>query len=668
MSKAKQKELSKLFEKINKKYGDGSINLFSSGFKADVDALPTGAPLLDDITGIGGFPVGRIIEVHGENATGKAQPLYSNILTPKGWVRMGDIQIGQEICAPNGTTTTVIGIFPQGEQDIYEITLDDKTTARCTLDHLWETFSGKGDLSEILTVKEMMERGLKKSGGGRRFRLPKISPTKFEKKSLDVDPYLMGLLLGDGSFVQNKVSISSSDEEVLNEVRKICERDYNDLEIVHARNYDYRFRKKKKGSKKNKLHKQLIDYGLEGRYSYEKHIPEDYLYSSVEDRIELLRGLMDSDGTVSGKCAASFSTTSKRLSEDFEFLARSLGFRCTTSSRTTRYMAKTGSYVDGRPSYRSSIIDFHINPFRLKRKAEKVDCSGANYSHRYIESIAKVDRAEVQCIKVGHPDELYITDNFIPTHNTTIAMSAIAACQAQGKVCAVVDVEHAWPRAYAEKLGVDHGKLVFSQPDSAEQAIEIVRMMAESGSIDFITLDSVAALVPNSEVEGDIADANIALRARLMSKACRVLPPILTANNCSILFINQFRDSLAMYGSATTTPGGRALPYAASLRLKIRRKEDIKEGTNVIGHMCVIRVIKNKVADTVTQEAEIPLLYGKGFDPEAQFFQSLQNKGIIERKGSYYYYGEINLGQGEVKAKQFLQDNEELLAEIKGKA
>ena len=250
---------------------------------------------------------------------------------------------------------------------------------------------------------------------------------------------------------------------------------------------------------------------------------------------------------------------------------------------------------------------------------------------------------------------------------TTLALHAVAESQKAGGTAAFIDAEHALDPIYAKKLGVDIDNLIVSQPDTGEQALEITEALVRSGAIDIIVVDSVAALVPKAEIDGDMGDTHVALQARLMSQALRKLAGVLNKSKTAIIFINQLREKVGiMFGNPETTPGGRALKFYASVRLDIRRIENIKQDGEVIGNRTRVKVVKNKVAPPF-REAEFDILYGEGISKEVSILDLAVNLDIVEKSGAWFSYNGAKIGQGRENVKKYLKENPKILAEIEQK-
>ena len=247
---------------------------------------------------------------------------------------------------------------------------------------------------------------------------------------------------------------------------------------------------------------------------------------------------------------------------------------------------------------------------------------------------------------------------------TTVALHMVAEVQKRGGIAGFIDAEHALDPAYAKNIGVDIDNLYISQPDNGEQALEITETMVRSGAVDIIIVDSVAALVPKAEIDGDMGDAHVGLQARLMSQALRKLTAAISKSNCIVIFINQLREKVGiMFGNPETTTGGRALKFYSSIRLDVRRIEALKQGGEVVGNRTRIKVVKNKVAPPF-REAEFDIMFGKGISREGDILDLAANLGVVQKSGAWFAYHDDKIGQGRENAKQYLREHPDVMDEI----
>lgn len=351
--------------------------------------------------------------------SGKAQPLDAKVMTPQGWENIGDLKVGDVISAPYGGTTQVIGVFPQGIKPIYEIQFSDGSKTQCCDEHLWmvENRNHREKGYQVCALKDMRNNLTTEGGKGMRWRIPVSYPVQFKYEALPLDPYVLGVLLGDGGLSQKAIRLSTADAEILEEMRNHLP---DGMQIKHVSNYDYAITN---GTQFNKVTKVLHSLGLMGCDSYSKFVPQNYLYSEIDDRISLLQGLFDTDGCPTEKGeSVEYATSSKQLAEDVVFLVRSLGGIAYTKTRKPWYTYK-GERKQGQISYRiTAVLPNTIEPFRLKRKLELYKGRKIKPIKRAIVDVKYVGEKEAVCIKVDSPDQLYITDDFIVTHNTTTVM------------------------------------------------------------------------------------------------------------------------------------------------------------------------------------------------------------------------------------------------------
>ncbi|MBR5566332.1 MAG: recombinase RecA [Roseburia sp.] len=250
---------------------------------------------------------------------------------------------------------------------------------------------------------------------------------------------------------------------------------------------------------------------------------------------------------------------------------------------------------------------------------------------------------------------------------TTVALHAVAEVQRRGGIAGFIDAEHALDPAYAKNIGVDIDNLYISQPDCGEQALEITETMVRSGAVDIVIVDSVAALVPKAEIDGDMGDSHVGLQARLMSQALRKLTAIISKSNCIVIFINQLREKVGvMFGNPETTTGGRALKFYASVRMDVRRIESLKQGGEVIGNRTRVKIVKNKIAPPF-KEAEFDIMFGQGISKEGDILDLAADVGVVNKSGAWYAYNGEKIGQGRENAKTYLRENEMICDEIEAK-
>jgi len=250
---------------------------------------------------------------------------------------------------------------------------------------------------------------------------------------------------------------------------------------------------------------------------------------------------------------------------------------------------------------------------------------------------------------------------------TTVALHAVAEVQRRGGIAGFIDAEHALDPAYAKNIGVDIDNLYISQPDCGEQALEITEMMVRSGAVDIVIVDSVAALVPKAEIDGDMGDSHVGLQARLMSQALRKLTAIISKSNCIVIFINQLREKVGvMFGNPETTTGGRALKFYSSVRMDVRRIESLKQGGEVIGNRTRVKIVKNKVAPPF-KEAEFDIMFGQGISKEGDILDLAAENGVVNKSGAWYAYNGDKIGQGRENAKNYFRENPHICEEVEAK-
>jgi recombination protein RecA len=294
---------------------------------------------------------------------------------------------------------------------------------------------------------------------------------------------------------------------------------------------------------------------------------------------------------------------------------------------------------------------------------------GDNSAHMNIETVPTGALSLDIALGLGGVPKGRIVEVYGPESSgkTTVALHMVAEIQKRGGIAGFIDAEHALDPAYAKNIGVDIDNLYISQPDNGEQALEITETMVRSGAVDIVIVDSVAALVPKAEIDGDMGDSHVGLQARLMSQALRKLTAVISKSNCIVIFINQLREKVGvMFGNPETTTGGRALKFYASIRLDVRRIEALKQGGDVVGNRTRIKVVKNKIAPPF-REAEFDIMFGQGISREGDVLDLAANEGIIVKSGAWYAYNDAKIGQGRENAKLYLKENPDIFSEVENK-
>ena len=395
-----------------------------------------------------------LLILSGVSGTSKAQPLDSTVYTPYGPAMMGDIKEGQYVLTKDGTKTKVIGVFPQGEKTVYKVTFSDGSSTECCGDHLWLTQTSQErnnrvrkdkkvykspKNAKVRTTSEIIESVISPRGDRLNHSIPICDPVEFQKKELPIDPYILGCLIGDGGLSKPTPIISTGDDEILDSFLELLP----DYKLSKSGEYDYRISYPLvKGE--NPLGSSIINLGLNTTSEY-KFIPEIYKYSSIEDRISILQGLMDTDGSVNRNGIPLFSTCSKSLSDDIREIIQSLGGIVKTTVQKAGYRSKkTGEYIPCKNAMISHInLPNEIIPFRLTRKIEKIVKRTKYFPIRYIQNIEEIGVKECQCIRVEDPSHLYLTDDFIVTHNTSLAVWLALNALNQKKVSDILYIRSA---------------------------------------------------------------------------------------------------------------------------------------------------------------------------------------------------------------------------------
>ena len=375
----------------------------------------------------------RGVLLYGAPGCGKAQPLSSIVYTPSGPTKMGYIKVGQDVCTPDGKSAKVLGVFPQGEKDVYEVVFSDGSKTRCCDEHLWDVETRNNYKSGVLNTNYLRQK-LKMNDGKRIYSIQTTCPVSFEEKQHKIHPYLMGALLAEGHF-GSCVSITVCNPQMLEKIKSVLPDGYSlksKDENLHPCDY-YITRDKTDGhwDCESIITDEIQRFALKGKLAHEKWVPNEYLYDSIENRLELVRGMMDGDGTVTKNgMGCSLSSSSKELAENFRFLIQSLGGTCNICEKETTYIYN-GEKLEGKISHRCFVsINNMTQLFSIDHKLDRIIEKTKRHTKRFIESINYVGVEWCQCILIDHPNHLYLTDEFIVTHNTLLARAAASAIAA----------------------------------------------------------------------------------------------------------------------------------------------------------------------------------------------------------------------------------------------
>lgn len=425
--------------------------------------------------------------------SGKAQPVSEPVLTPRGWAKMGELNVGDEVIGAGGQSTRVTGVFPQGTQTVYRVLFSDGSSTRCTEEHLWEVATPQqryhGYPSKVLTLREMMDAGLEDRHGNRKWFLPLVEPVAFPTQDLPLDPYLLGVLLGDGSFRHGRVHLSTADEEILQEVRA---RVPVGVTVEHLDNYDYAC--VHRGQRANALLDVIRDLGLDDTMSHTKFIPEQYMLGDVSQRTALLQGLLDTDGCVAGKSGVEFTVTSPMLARGAMELVRSLG-------GTPKVRVKRTTHKD---AYRVTFTTWDgFVPFRLRRKAEALKPPTKYGPTRAFSGVLEDGVEECVCISVEDPRSLYVTQDYVLTHNTIITIAALEELFEDGLVrCGLVIVpaslKYQWKNRIEEFTDAARVMVVDGTPKKRQQQYQSAMRVGEYVIVNYAQVlndwDTISAI------------------------------------------------------------------------------------------------------------------------------------------------------------------------------
>src|SRR5579884_1226709 len=636
---------------IEKQFGKGSIMRMGDAPSMAIETISTGAMALDLALGVGGLPRGRIVEIYGPEASGKCLTADTYIWTDQGletvselFERCGQVAsctslitdisaLGVRAVNERGELEKVAALTHNDRRPVVRIRLASGRAVKVTANHPLRVTDGAGSIvwreaGEIRPGDVVVSAlfGALESGSGSWIE--------------EDEAVLLGYLAAEGS-AGGAAFRSTDDPEVADEYHRLAGR-YLGTAV-----------------------------GTDHAGGAGETVPHPIRVGGDKVQRAFLSALFAGGGRVDPSSSAiGLSTTSEQLAQEVQLLLYGLGIPASVSSelgpdRKRRHWTVT---VHHSVAHRFA-EEIGLRSRRWHAQVEPGSEAGQGGSvvdarFTYERVVDVEDAGEQPTFDLVLPRTHSFLANGTLSHNTTLATHVVAEAQRNGGICAYIDAEHAMDPVYAKGIGVNIDDLLISQPDTGEQALEIADTLIRSGALDVIVIDSVAALTPRAELEGDMGDTHVGLQARLMSQALRKITANLSRSKTIAVFINQLREKVGVvYGSSETQPGGRALKFYSSVRLDIRRIESIKDGAEVVGNRTRVKVVKNKVSAPYRQ-AEFDIMYGKGISREGSLLDVAVDRGLVKKSGAWFTYDGEQLGQGRENAKQFLSDNPEVMIEL----
>lgn len=648
------------------------------------------SPSLDMVLN-GGIPEGSFVVFTGQPKCGKLQRLTDLIYTPSGPVMIGSIKVGDKVCNPHGSLSKVIGVYPQGVQDIYEVKFNDGTKTYCGLEHNWTVSKNNRQTNYItMTLGEILDEGLRYNDRWK-WKIPLTKPVYFQhrrstitqKQKLSINPYILGCLIGDGCLTQGTPKITSSDDFILNKFRDFAHIRNLSFKKVSGSSYDYTISGKKDGNLmvRNTLTKDLKKLKLYGASSHTKFIPDAYKYASIENRWKLIRGLMDTDGNNRQGKGAEYTTVSHRLALDVQEILESLGYSVTTNKRTTSYNNKT--FVSYRLAIHGNNID---NLFCLPRKKSHHKRIKP-VLHRTIVGVKKVGKEEAVCIEVDHPDGLYLTNNFIVTHNTTTSLSFAATAQKTEYQGDLKKPRHVYylniegrlkkrdlegiPGLDLERfdvIGSQQGKILH-----AEEYLQIAERIINEIPGSVLIIDSYSALCTEAEITSDMDKMQRADGAKLLAKFCRKVANVIPVNKNVVIGITHLMGNPTGYGAEFKEKSGQAIAYQTDIKLRAKSFKPwvLSSDATQIGQEVEWQVLCSALGPPGGNITGY-IRYGHGIDYYTEAIMLACDLGLITKAGAWYTLDFIDTSdnekkpkmQGTEKIRQFLIENADLYLKL----
>jgi RecA/RadA recombinase len=658
-----------LKEDVIKNFGDEIILSGSALVDKNVVVIPVSPSL--DIALNGGIPEGSFVILTGQPKCGKLQRLTDLIYTPNGPKMIGSIQIGDLICNPYGSVSSVMGVYPQGKKDIYEVKFNDGSKTYCGLEHNWTVAKNDRTTNYVtMTLEEILKDGLRYSDRWK-WKIQLTKPVYFtQKKKLCIDPYILGCILGDGGITNKTPKITSSDTFVINKFKQFCQS--RGLSLKHIANYDYRISSKNTRNilVRNTVTKDLKKLKLMGCSSHTKFIPNIYKYSSINNRWKLIRGLMDTDGYNDNGLRAEYSSVSEKLANDVREVLESLGYTCNITNRSTSCNGKT--FLSYRLHIHGNNIDKLFNLPRKKsgNKRKKPEL------FRTIIEVNKIGKEESVCIEVDHPEGLYLTNNFIVTHNTTTSLDFAATAQKkeyasgsfkEGRHVYYLNIEGRLKKRDLEGIdGLDLSRfeIIGSQQGKilhGEEYLQIAERIINEVPGCVLIIDSYSALCTEAEITSDMDKMQRADGAKLLAKFCRKVANVIPVNKNIVIGITHLMGNPTGYGAEFKEKSGQAIAYQTDIKLRAKTFKPWLLGADntQIGQEIEWQVVCSALGPPGAVTTSY-IRYGQGIDKCTELINLASDVGVIHKGGAWYTITVVDdkpKFQGTEKVRQYLLDN-----------
>jgi RecA/RadA recombinase len=622
----------------------------------------------------GGILEGTWTVISGVEKCGKAQPLDCIVYTPDGKKLMGDLSVGDEVCTPYGDIAKIKNIYEQGIKEVYTVTFNDNSSTRCCKEHLWKVAKNNCKTNyEICSLEEIQKSGLRYSNMNK-WKIPMANSVFFHKQYVPLDPYLLGCLIGDGGLTGKTPILTNQDEELISTISNTVS-NYS-TKLVETGKYGYRITSIDKSLKYNEITHHLKDLGLMGLGSHDKFIPDIYKYNSLDIRLGIIRGLLDTDGN-NRQYGVEYSSVSIRLAEDVKEILESFGCKVVLAKRFTSCNGKRFL------SYRLSISSNKASElFGLSRKKNKPDRVKPNL-YRTIKSIDSCGTEPCRCIELDNTEHLYVTDNFIVTHNSSLTLQIIANGQKEGREAIYVDVEsRIKPYNLEGTLGLDQERLKIISPETQEGGANVdiaaedflntvdamIRMPKYRGCI--CVIDSLSSLLPKAEMESEVSGTLRANLPKMLSHWIKKNAQAVVRNDIIMILITHYITNTSGYGKQKRADCGVMVQYQADNRIDFTKVEAWEEEGKKIGQKTEAQISCSAMGSSGTTVTSY-LRFGLGIDFVKEYIEMGQSYGFIAKGGAWYTmpflaeYPELaeyaaKKIQGQEKLYEFISENESI--------